>query len=224
MRFKLGAYGELVPLAISGLTQPKRHDSLGFIEAFLHATREEPVACWIIGPGGYSYHLTKPRADGTQEIARHIQNFSGRKPREHIELKTLLEQSGKRHELHVVELSPKNLEFARTTMTQERKLDASNVSYRLGNIAETLPRGEPHVISCHNVLFYMSPQQANRTLEKLLRRLQPGGLLAISTNDEETIGRQTLEKTVGNRAEIKRRGNSVVISKKQPGNRKERAK
>jgi len=214
MPFRLGREREEVPLAVSGLLRSGRHASFAEIEKKLRG-RKENVVAWVIGPGGYSYHLTEPDAEGRQEISRYIEPAPGRPylPVEHVELKQVLERSGAPHEMHVMDLSEENLALAK------RQLDASgvnaaNVHYLQGNVAEALPQTKPpHVIACHNVLFYLGPRTAGDALERLLAALPKDGLLSLSEKDVEQVGRNRFKELTRN-ARVEQHGQSFLVVKR----------
>ncbi len=214
MSHLLGRRGEEVPLAVAGLTRENRHASFSKIELRLRSHREKVVA-WVIGPGGYSFHLTDPDSKGRQEIKRYIDPTDpARRPTEHIELKRILETLGVKHEMHVQDISDRNLEFARREM-EASGLNPANVHYHARNVAEAFPSSEkPHVIACHNVVFYLSPQMAGETLGKLFSALRPRGLLSISKKDLKHFGRNKFKALFGKKARIEEHGESVLLVKK----------
>ncbi len=211
--FRLAKRGEEASLAVAGLTRAGRHESFDPLALRVKAMPKGKIVAWVVGPGGVSYHLSEPDAKGKQRIKRYIQNFTGRVPTEHVELQELLERSGHAHELHVVDVSERNLQLARDALRKFGK-DAAGVSFHHANIAENLPEGpDPHVIACHNVLFYMSPQVAGETLGKLWERLAPGGVLAISQKDEEHMGHGRLT-TYALHARIETHGEDLLLVKR----------
>lgn len=215
LAFQLGEPDHEFPGAISGKAEPDRHASFKALPAKIRAMPSGKLVAWVLGPGGQSYYLTDPNQEGIQRIGRYIQNFENREPTEHVELKRMLEESGREHKMHVVDLSLPNIRMAQRAMNNSG-LDRSNVRYWEGNIAESLPEDDdPHVISCHNVMFYMSPGYAARTLDDLLTRLRPGGVLALAKNDVTRMGINAFRATARkHNAAIENHGLSLLLCKR----------
>lgn len=204
-----------VGMSISGLVKGERREAFPQIEKRLKKIPAGKLVAWVLGPGGLSYHLSLPNTLGRQTIDRVIKPSRPIEeilPREHLELKRMLEASGRPHELHVMDLLPKNIELAREVMEQN-SLEANNVHYSVGNIAESLPAKRPHIISCHNVMFYMGPSVARETLSSLFESLHPGGMLSIAKNDAQVIGEAEVRKIVGREAKIEPHKSVLLITK-----------
>ncbi|MGB9672431.1 MAG: methyltransferase domain-containing protein [Candidatus Micrarchaeia archaeon] len=202
--------------AISGAVETNATRHFPFIEEAIKKSRKKKLVAWVVGPGGYSYRLTEPAPDLTQEIEFIVKpRFGGpSKSLEHAEIKRILEKTRKPHSLYVIDLLPQNLEIAKETLKQQG-LDTRQARFLHANIAEQTPPEKADIIVCHDVLPYMSSSLATETLQKLFQSLHKNGVLSISRADASHVPSTTLKKILANTTK-KKISNYLLIIKKSP--------